>query len=187
MVSTSKAVKNMALAQEVASFWCEAGPTRWFAKNEQFDQELTRRFLQAHYAAARREYEDWLQFPEGALALMVLLDQFPRNAFRETAHMFATDLLALHYAKRLLEQGLDANVNESVRLFLYLPFMHSEVLEDQQRCVALCNALGQSQTYAQEHLEIIQTFGRFPHRNPALGRVTTPEELAFLNAGGFAG
>ena len=175
------------LAHEVAMFWREAGPQRWFAKSDAFDKEFTERFLSAHYAAARREYEAWLQFPEGALALMVLLDQFPRNAFRNTAHMFATDLLAQHYAKRLLDQGMDARVDTSVRLFLYLPFMHAESLEDQQRCVALCDALGQSQDYAREHLEIIEKFGRFPHRNPALGRQTTAEEQAFLDAGGFAG
>ena len=178
---------EVALAHEIATFWREAGPQRWFAKDEAFDRQFTEQYLQAHYAAARREYEAWQQFPDGALALMVLLDQFPRNAFRGTAHMFATDPLALSYAKQLLEQGMDQQVDVSTRLFLYLPFMHSESLEDQQRCVALCNALGQSQDYAQEHLEIIERFGRFPHRNPALARVTTAEEQAFLDAGGFAG
>ena len=187
MASNPQMDKSMALAQDVSSFWREAGPQRWFAKDEAFDREFSNRFLQVHYAAARREYEDWLQLPEGALALMVLLDQFPRNAFRGTAHMFATDPLAQHYARQLLEQGMDARVDETVRLFLYLPFMHSESLEDQKRCVELCNALGQSQDYAREHMEIIEKFGRFPHRNPMLGRVTTTDEWAFLDAGGFAG
>ena len=180
-------IPEVALAHDVAAFWKEAGPQRWFTKDAAFDQQFTERYLQAHYAAARREYDAWLQFPEGALALMVLLDQFPRNAFRGTGHMFATDALALFYARKLLEQGMDGQVDASLRLFLYLPFMHSESLDDQKRCVVLCNALGQSQDYAQEHLDIIEKFGRFPHRNPALGRVTTAEEQAFLEAGGFAG
>ena len=187
MTKPSDQIKDKALALDIATFWRDAGPQRWFAKDTQFDLEFTGRFLEAHYAAARREYDDWLTFPDGALALMVLLDQFPRNAFRGTAHMFATDPLAQFYARQMLEHRMDAQVDESVRLFLYLPFMHSESLDDQQRCVELCNALGQSQDYAQEHLEIIERFGRFPHRNPALGRVTSTEEWAFLDAGGFAG
>ena len=188
MVSTEQSAGGgPAPAADITAFWRAAGPQRWFAKDDAFDQAFTGRFLQAHYAAARREHDAWSRDPEGALALMVLLDQFPRNAFRGTAHMFATDPLALHYARQALQDGLDMKVDADVRLFLYLPFMHSESLEDQLRCVALCDALGQSQSYAQEHLEIIARFGRFPHRNPALGRATTAEEQVFLDGGGFAG
>lgn len=175
------------VAADVVAFWREAGPQRWFAKDEAFDRDFTARFLNAHYAAARREHEGWLDSAEGALALMVLLDQFPRNAFRGTAHMFATDPLALHYARTALDRGLDQQLEPALRLFLYLPFMHSEQLPDQQRCLALCQALGQSEDYAQEHLDIIAKFGRFPHRNPQLARTTTPQEQAYLDGGGFAG
>ncbi len=172
---------------ELVDFWRDAGPQRWFAKDEQFDRDFHERYLALHYAAARRELEHWLDSPKGGLALLLLLDQFPRNAFRGTAHMFATDPLARHYADRMLQAGQDQAVETELRLFCYLPFMHAEDLADQTRCGALCEALGTSQSYAEEHRDIIARYGRFPHRNPVLARETTPEEAAFLEAGGFSG
>ena len=127
--------------------------------------------------------------PEGALALLILLDQFPRNMFRGAARAFATDPLARAIAAGALLKGFDAQVPPEMRGFFYLPFMHSEDLADQERCVALYQAAGDADglKWAQEHADIIRRFGRFPHRNAVLGRASTPEEQAFLDSGGFAG
>lgn len=172
----------------VVQFWRDAGPPAWFAKSDDFDTRLRTRFLDAHMAAARREHENWMHDAEGALALMILLDQFPRNAFRNTGHMYATDALALHYAKRLLESGFDQQIETQMRVFCYLPFSHSEDLEDQVRAVALNQGIGQPWlAHAEEHWQVVERFGRFPHRNAMLGRATTAEERAFLEAGGFSG
>ncbi len=179
----------MSAAKEVVEFWRAAGPQRWFARDDQFDAEFRRRFLDAHYAAARRSCEDWLETAEGALALMLLLDQFPRNCFRNTAHSYATDGLARHYATRAIEEGLDRELTPQLRAFIYLPFEHSEDPLDQERSVAMFEVLGDLEylRYAELHRDIIRRFGRFPHRNAALGRIPTPEELDFLATGGFAG
>ncbi len=126
----------------VCGFWREAGPDRWFAKDEAFDAAFRARFQDAHFAAARRELDAWADGAEGALALMILLDQFPRNAFRGTAHMYATDPLARYFADRAIDRGLDQQLEPEVRVFLYLPFSHSEALADQERAVALNTALG---------------------------------------------
>ena len=175
-------------ALTVTEFWREAGAEAWFAKDDAFDTGFRNRFLDLHYAAARRECDSWLDHAEGALALMVLLDQFPRNCFRGTGHMFATDPLARHLAARAIEAGHDLVLNEDVRVFLYLPFEHSETMADQERSVALHKANAQSYlSYAEDHLDIVRRFGRFPHRNRALGRETTPQEKAFLDSGGFSG
>ena len=158
----------------------------WFNGGEAFDRECESRFLDAHLAAARREYEAWLDSAEGALALLLLLDQIPRNVFRGSGHAFASDGLARHYAERALAAGHDAAFEPELRAFFYLPFEHSEDLADQQRSVALFEVLG-NQTYTQyalEHRRVIERFGRFPHRNRALGRINTAEEQAWLDAGG---
>src|SRR5690606_14627036 len=127
--------------------------------------------------AARRELDHWAETAEGALALIILLDQFPRNCFRGTGHMFATDPLARHFARKAITAGHDKTIAEELRVFLYLPFEHSEDIEDQRLSVELTQSLPKEyMKYAVEHLEIIERFGRFPHRNPALGRETTPEE-----------
>lgn len=175
-------------AEAVIAFWKQAGPKRWFAKDEGFDRDFRDRFNAAHMQAARRELEDWLTTADGALALLILLDQYPRNAFRGTAHMFATDPLARLYARKMVDAGLDQQVEPQLRAFCYLPFEHSEDPQDQQRSLALSQQLDAS-TYhwAKEHADIIERFGRFPHRNGVLGRASTDEELAFLKAGGFAG
>jgi len=177
-----------AAAEAVVSFWAEAGPSRWFTKEAAFDDEFRQRFLDHHMAAARRELEHWAETPCGGLALLILLDQFPRNCFRGTGHMFATDSLARHHAHRFIDAGFMMHIDEPLRLFACLPFVHSEALEDQKYGVALYKKyVADGEKWAVVHMEIIERFGRFPHRNPALGRATTPEEQAFLDAGGFAG
>lgn len=175
-------------ALDVTRFWREAGPDAWFRKDDAFDADFRARFLDLHYAAARRELDGWVEHPEGVLALMILLDQFPRNAFRGTGHMYATDPLALTFARKAIAAGHDAAVPVDLRMFFYLPFAHSERLEDQDESVRLSEALGaETLKHAIGHRDIIARFGRFPHRNPRLGRETTAEEQAFLDAGGFRG
>lgn len=172
-------------AREVVGFWRDAGYEKWFRGGEAFDREVRERLEAAHFAAARREFEGWMDSAEGALALLVLLDQAPRNLFRDSAHSYATDALALHYAERMLEAGLDQEVEQGLRMFCYLPFEHSEDLLDQERAVALMRDLGgMVLDYAVQHHEVIERFGRFPHRNRALGRVSTADEQAWLDAGG---
>jgi uncharacterized protein (DUF924 family) len=175
-------------ALSVTKFWRDAGKDAWFEKNDVFDAEFRNRFLDLHYAAARRECDDWSEHAEGSLALMILLDQFPRNCFRGTGHMYATDPLARHFAEKATAAGQDLALDEDLRAFLYLPYEHSEHLADQLKSMDLFTAKAQSYLkYAVEHLEIIQRFGRFPHRNRMLGRETTPEEQVFLDGGGFSG
>jgi uncharacterized protein (DUF924 family) len=176
-----------AAPEEVLSFWREAGPKRWFAVDSAFDTELRRRFLATHEAAAAGRLSAWEDTAEGALALVIALDQFPRNMFRGTARAFSTDALALAAAHRAIGRGFDLKMPMPERNFFYLPFEHSENLADQERCVALTEATGDAEAvkWAKVHLEVIRRFGRFPHRNAALGRVSTPEEIAFLEDGGF--
>ncbi|RTZ47856.1 DUF924 family protein [Candidimonas sp. SYP-B2681] len=173
---------------EIVRFWRDAGPARWFQKDGAFDFRFRERFMRWHMAAARRELDHWATDAEGAFALLILLDQFPRNAFRGTAHMFATDPLARHFASGMIGAGLDRQIEPSLRLFCYLPFEHSELLIDQERSLFLHAGLDPSLgKWAQEHHRIIVRFGRFPHRNMLLGRETTAEEQDFLDKGGFAG
>ncbi|TGT42549.1 DUF924 family protein [Mesorhizobium sp. M8A.F.Ca.ET.165.01.1.1] len=175
-------------ALSVTKFWRDAGEDAWFEKNDAFDADFRARFLDLHYAAARRECDDWSGHAEGSLALMILLDQFPRNCFRGTGHMFATDPLAKHFAQKAVAAGHDLALEPEVRVFLYLPFEHSENLADQDRSVELHTARAEfNLKYALEHRDIIQRFGRFPHRNKMLGRETTAEEKAFLDDDGFSG
>ncbi|MBI6566228.1 DUF924 family protein [Pseudomonas synxantha] len=175
-------------AEAVIEFWKQAGPKRWFAKDNGFDTTFRDTFYTTHMQAARRELEDWLTCADGALALLILLDQYPRNAFRGTAHMFATDPLARLYAHQMVDAGLDQQIESQLRAFCYLPFEHSEDPQDQQRSLTLNQQLD-ANTYhwAKEHAVIIERFGRFPHRNAVLGRATTAAEQAFLDEGGFAG
>jgi uncharacterized protein (DUF924 family) len=174
---------------EVVAFWREAGPQRWYDQDPAFDSLIASRFLTLHEAAARGDCAAFEDTAQGALALLILFDQFPRNMFRGTARAFATDALARAVADRAIARGFDAASEPMLRMFFYLPFMHSETLADQDRCVALAGALGdQNQLrYAIEHRDIIARFGRFPHRNRTLGRHTTAAEQKFLDDGGFAG
>jgi len=179
--------------QDVLGFWRAAGPARWFSKDRGFDEAIRLKFEPVHHAAARGEYDDWAQTAEGALALLLLLDQFPRNLYRGSAHAFATDPKARAVARQAIDDGFDKQVEAELRPFFYLPFEHSEDPEDQALSCRLCQAhldeTGDAETlkWAELHREIIDRFGRFPHRNPCFGRVTTPEEQAFLDEGGFAG
>ncbi|WP_066093992.1 DUF924 family protein [Xanthomonas massiliensis] len=177
------------LARELLAFWRHAGPARWFVRDDGFDAQLRERFLAAHHAAARREYEAWMDTPEGALALLVLLDQVPRNCYRDSAHAWAADGLARHYARQALAAGHDRAMETSLRMFFYLPFEHSEDPADQALSVELHRTLpgDSADEWALLHRDIIMRFGRFPHRNAALGRQTTPEEQRFLDEGGFTG
>ncbi|HTI81948.1 MAG TPA: DUF924 family protein [Acetobacteraceae bacterium] len=175
-------------ASRIVSFWRAAGPQRWFAKDPKFDAQFRQQYLGLHIAAARRECDSWITAPQGALALLLLLDQFPRNAFRGTAHMYATDPLARFFARKALASDYDDQVEVALRRFLYLPFAHSEKPQDQKLSVELsCRVSAEYAQRAREHCRIIQQFGRFPHRNRLLGRRTTAGEAAFLLAGGFAG
>lgn len=177
-----------AMQAAVIGFWRDAGMERWFNPDDHFDQAFRARFLDLHMAAAARRHDAWMDTPDGALALLILLDQFPRNAFRGTAHMYATDPLARHHADRADASGYVERVDPALRTFLLLPFMHSEDLADQDRSVALYERLGgPSLPHALEHRDIIRRFGRFPHRNRLLGRPTTAQEEHFLTQGGFSG
>lgn len=178
-----------AIALEITSFWRQAGPGKWFRKDPAFDADICVRFFEAHEQAARGEFADWVNAPESALALLLLLDQFPRNLYRNSAHAFATDPMALNTARISLRKGHDGHCGISMKQFFYMPFMHSENRADQELCVALFRAHGLNDniSFAADHRDIIARFGRFPHRNTVMGRKTTPEEQAFLDSGGFAG
>ena len=176
------------LPNDVIAFWRDAGPERWFRKDASFDAQFRQRFLAAHEAAAAVRLPDWEGTADGALALLLLLDQFPRNAFRDTPRVYATDAQARDVARRAVERGFDRTTEPPLRNFFYLPFMHSEQLADQERCAELTADAGdETRRYALHHRDIIRRFGRFPHRNAVLGRATTPEEAQFLAEGGFAG
>jgi uncharacterized protein (DUF924 family) len=175
--------------QAVLAFWRAAGPDRWFEKDAAFDGEIRARFLDLYEAAAAGGLAWWETTPEGALALVIVLDQFPRNMFRDSARAFAADPLARAVAARAIARGFDQRVALAERSFFYLPLEHSEEPADQERCVALNRASGDADAlkWAELHADIIRRFGRFPHRNGVLGRSSTPEEETFLAAGGFAG
>ena len=174
---------------EVVTFWRDAGPAKWFARSDAFDELCRARFHDAHIAASQRAFDEWMAQPESALALLILIDQIPRNIFRNSAHAYACDGLARFYARQALDSGVDKQVDVELRAFMYLPFEHSEMLADQELALTLMQTLPDpaSENWARIHYDIIQRFGRFPYRNPVLGRITTPEEQAYLDAGGFAG
>jgi uncharacterized protein (DUF924 family) len=179
----------IASPESVLAFWRAAGPDKWFKKDSAFDDAIRARFLATYEAAAAGRLADWEGTPEGALALTIVLDQFPRNMFRGRARAFAADAAARAVADRALARGLDRPMALADKQFLYLPFEHSEALADQERCCALFRATGDADLlkWAELHADIIRRFGRFPHRNRALGRASTPQEQAFLDGGGFSG
>lgn len=186
----------MSQYQKILDFWFGTGSDRgkeqkfWFIKNKEFDEEVRSRFLPTYHAAAAGKLDDWKESPESCLALILLLDQFPRNMFRDSPQSFATDEKALETAKYALKQGYDIQLLPVQRWFIYLPFEHSENLEHQRQAVALFETLeddpqsASSIDYAKRHLEVIKRFGRFPHRNAVLGRESTPEEEEFLQQPG---
>lgn len=188
----------MSQAKPILEFWFghfdEPGYGKpkavWFSKKPEFDQELASRFLQDYQKAAAGYLDDWLDLPQSCLALILLLDQFPRNMFRGTPQAFATDWEALSAAHHAVAQGYDRELLPVQRWFIYLPFEHSENLEHQRRCVQLFQQLSHDPESAAaiasafRHQEIIERFGRFPHRNSILGRTSTAEEKEFLKQPG---
>ncbi|WP_425415022.1 DUF924 family protein [Phenylobacterium immobile] len=174
----------------VIEVWKDAGPAQWFAKSLSFDQALRAHFEVPHFFAASGGHDDWAETADGALALLILLDQIPRNLFRESGHAFATDGKARKIAREAIAAGHDLSTEPLLRPFFYLPFEHAEDLADQDFGLA---AMERGEVdpdtlkWGRLHRDIIVRFGRFPHRNAALGRMTTPEEQAFLDEGGFAG
>jgi uncharacterized protein (DUF924 family) len=178
-----------AIPNDVIGFWRQAGPQKWFKKATAFDEAIRLKFEPVHHRAARGEYDAWAETAEGVLALLILLDQFPRNLYRGSAHAFATDPKARSIARAAIERGFDRQVDPIMRNFFYLPFEHSEDIADQDFGIALVTEAGEAEDlkWARLHRDIVARFGRFPHRNPALGRVTTPAEQEFLDDGGFSG
>lgn len=174
---------------DVTSFWFQSGEQRWFTKDAVFDGQLKVRFGKAWEDARLGAFDQWGETPEGALGLVLLLDQVPRNIHRGSPLAFATDARALRLAKRSVGRGFLGKLTAPQAMWLLMPFEHAENIDDQWRCVSLFQTLGLNDMvhWAKVHLDIIAKFGRFPHRNPVLGRRSTPEELAFLKAGGFAG
>jgi uncharacterized protein (DUF924 family) len=174
---------------DVLAFWRGAGPDKWFEKDAAFDAEIAVRFVAIWHAAADGRLAGWEDAPEAALALVIVLDQFPRNMFRGDARAFATDAMACAVADGALARGFDQATDSAMRPFFYLPFMHSEALADQDRCVRLYEALDDAEQlrYARQHRDVINKFGRFPHRNRVLGRSTTQAERDFLDDDGVAG
>lgn len=180
-------------AQDVLGFWFdEAGPAKWYAVSAAFDATVRRRFGKAIEREALVYSEGrhpWLETAEGALALILLFDQLPRNVWRGSGKAFDFDPLALEIAERMIGRGFDWAVPEARRAFVYMPFMHSEDLADQDRCIALAAERlegGSTLHHARKHRDVIERFGRFPYRNDALGRASTPEETAYLESGGYA-
>ncbi len=175
-------------AMAVVDFWRAAGPAMWFARDAAFDADFRDRFIALHEAATRGDLVGWSASPRGALALLILLDQFPRNAFRGTPRMYSTDQLARAMADKAIYAGHDALVDQALSLFFYLPFAHSERREDQERSVMLARNLPPPiPDHAARHQDIIRRFGRFPHRNAILRRRSTAEETAYLASGGYSG
>jgi uncharacterized protein (DUF924 family) len=174
---------------DVVTFWRAAGAEKWFAKDDGFDDACRLAFADAVNAAARGDLDGWAATPDGSLALLLLLDQMPRNLFRGSPRAFATDPKAREMAEAALANGHDQTFEPDLRQFFYLPFMHSEDLADQDRSIALYEALGlETQLkFAHLHRDPIARFGRFPHRNAVLGRATTAQEKAFLEGDGFKG
>ena len=180
-------------AADILTFWFEDTPAKnHFISSPAFDAEIRSRFEDmavAQAAKAARGVHPWEVAAESALALTILLDQFPRNMYRATPAAFAWDALALGTASRMVDNGFDLKTPQSRRSFIYMPFMHSEALVDQKRCVELVDQrLNDENTlfHAKAHMKVIQQFGRFPHRNETLGRQSTPDELQYMKDGGYS-
>jgi len=172
----------------VLAFWFAPGmEERWFKKDPAFDEEVRTRLLPLYEQAVAGHLDRWGESARGALALVILLDQVPRNLFRGDPRAYATDAKALAVTKRALQEGLDTTLRQVERMFLYLPLEHCEDLDDQELCVMLARALDENpewHDYAVRHRDVVARFGRFPHRNAILGRPDTPEEQAFLKEPG---
>jgi len=179
----------MSEADAVLTFWKDAGPKMWFTRDDGFDRDILMRFGALHQKAAAGKLADWQNEADSALALILVLDQFSRNLFRDDARSFAQDRQGLQVAKSFIAKGFYSQVDPSLGQFFYMPLMHSESILDQQACVCLFHATGRAENlkYAILHRDIIARFGRFPHRNKVLGRATSSAEQAYLDEGGFSG
>ncbi|SDL82966.1 DUF924 family protein [Maricaulis salignorans] len=180
-------------AADIRKFWFdEAGPAAWYRVSPDFDARMRRRFaacVEREAAVLRAGEHPWQDEAEDALALILLLDQFPRNIWRGSGKAFAFDALARQVARAMIGRGFDWAIAEEHRAFVYMPFMHSEALSDQDYCVELAAerlTLQGTHDHAVKHRDVIRRFGRFPYRNEALQRETTPEEADYLQSGGYA-
>ena len=181
----------MVQVEDVLAFWLdEVGPGGWYASDADLDQRVRDRFQTAWENACEGAYSLWLTYPSGALAYVVLMDQFPRNMFRDTGRAFASDGVALAAAKNAIDHGWDLKIDEPARQFFYLPLMHSENLCDQERCVRLMSermpgAGASNLLHAKAHRQVIREFGRFPYRNDALDRRSSAHERDYIDQGGY--
>ena len=177
--------------EEVLSFWLDkVGPAGWYIQDDALDAQIRDQFLETWQAACEGRFSLWLTYPSGALAYIILTDQFPRNMFRGSKKAFSSDKAALAAAKCAVDKGWDMKIDEPARQFFYLPMMHSENLCDQERCVRLmCERMPNDGAgnllHARAHREVIRQFGRFPYRNEALERPTTEHEAAYVSSGGY--
>jgi uncharacterized protein (DUF924 family) len=175
-------------ANEILDFWLGIGPKGWYEVDASVDRQITERWRGLWETAQAGALDDWRARERSCLALVILLDQFPRNMFRGDPRSFASDRRALAAARWAISNGFDKLVDAPERQFFYLPLMHSEIAADQDQCVRLVLLnLGAGDTlhHARAHRDVIRKFGRFPYRNVALGRRSTPEEAEFLEAGGY--
>lgn len=173
-------------ARKLLTFWKEAGPEKWFAGGDAFD-EVCSQFETIWETAREGHCDNWAGTAEGALALIILIDQIPRNLFRESPRQFSTDAKAMDVAREAIARGFDAEFEFPLKSFFYVPFMHSEDLADQRYCCDLFRPTSAKENYvfALIHMDAIARFGRFPHRNKILGRETTQDEKRYLETGGF--
>ncbi len=176
-------------AEDILKFWLEEiGPEGWYEPSEALDARIRSRYEALWNKARAGELRTWICAPRSALALIILLDQFPRNMFRGEARAFASDRKALEVAKKAVARGFDLRIDGPARQFFYLPLMHSETLADQDKCMRLLLMnlpLAEQILHSKAHREVIRRFGRFPTRNEALGRSTTPAEGEYLSQGGY--
>jgi len=180
----------MVTPEEVLAYWLdEVGPEGWYQPPEGLDDEIREKYEAAWTAACNGAYGLWLTYPSGALAYIILMDQFPRNMFRGSGRAFASDRAALSAAKVAVDRKWDMRIDPPARQFFYLPMMHSECLSDQERCVRLIKERmpegGPNLLHAKAHREVIRQFGRFPYRNEALNRTTSAPEGDYLERGGY--
>ncbi|MEM7289337.1 MAG: DUF924 family protein [Pseudomonadota bacterium] len=175
---------------DILDFWTSVGSDGWWTRNDDLDREIIERFSELHSQAIDGKLDTWLKTGDGALAVIIVLDQFSRNMFRGSSRAFAQDAQALSIAKTAIASNLDEDARPDLKVFFYLPYEHSETIADQELSVKLQHSIGdepEAMKAALQHREIIQRFGRFPHRNTVLGRHTTPAEQAYLDGGGFTG